>query len=79
MHRTTAKDMGDHWLLNGSKIFISGGGIADVYVVMAMTDKSKGNKGISYLHRRKRNAWIFQREERKQNGNSGIYRSRTGF
>ena len=47
MQQTTAKDMGDHWLLNGSKIFISGGGIADVYVVMAMTDKSKGNKGIS--------------------------------
>lgn len=47
MQQTTAKDKGDHWLLNGSKIFISGGGIADVYVVMAMTDKSKGNKGIS--------------------------------
>ena len=47
MQQTTAKDMGDHWLLNGSKIFISGGGIADVYVIMAMTDKSKGNKGIS--------------------------------
>lgn len=47
MQQTTAKDMGDHWLLNGSKIFISGGGIADVYVVMAMTDRSKGNKGIS--------------------------------
>ena len=47
MQQTTAKDMGDHWLLNGTKIFISGGGIADVYVIMAMTDKSKGNKGIS--------------------------------
>ena len=47
MQQTTAKDCGDHWLLNGSKIFISGGGIAEVYVVMAMTDKSKGNKGIS--------------------------------
>ena len=47
MQQTTAKDMGDHWLLNGPKIFISGGGIADVYVIMAMTDKSKGNKGIS--------------------------------
>ncbi|MCQ4638764.1 acyl-CoA dehydrogenase family protein, partial [Anaerovorax odorimutans] len=47
MQQTTARDMGDHWLLNGSKVFISGGGIAEVYVVMAMTDKSKGNKGIS--------------------------------
>jgi len=44
---TKAEDMGDHWLLNGSKIFISGAGIADVYVVMAMTDKSQGTKGIS--------------------------------
>lgn len=47
MQQTTAADGGDCWILNGSKIFISGGGIADVYVVMAMTDKSKGNKGIS--------------------------------
>ena len=45
--QTTAVDMGDHWLLNGSKIFISGGGIAEVYVIFAMTDKSKGNRGIS--------------------------------
>lgn len=38
---------GDEWVLNGSKIFISGGGIAEVYIIMAMTDKSKGTKGIS--------------------------------
>lgn len=44
---TTAIDQGDHWLLNGKKKFISGGGIADTYVIMAMTDKSKGTKGIS--------------------------------
>lgn len=44
---TIAVDMGDHWLLNGKKKFISGGGIADTYVVMAMTDKSQGTKGIS--------------------------------
>lgn len=47
MQQTKAQDMGDHWLLNGTKVFISGGGIADVYVIMAMTDKSKGTKGIS--------------------------------
>ena len=45
--QTKAKDAGDHWVLNGSKIFISGGGIADVYVIFAMTDKSKGTHGIS--------------------------------
>ena len=47
MQQTRAVDKGDHWVLNGSKIFISGGGIAEVYVIMAMTDKSKGNRGIS--------------------------------
>ncbi len=45
--QTRAVDKGDHWLLNGSKIFISSGGVADVYVILAMTDKSKGTKGIS--------------------------------
>ncbi len=45
--QTKAVDMGDHWLLNGSKIFISGGGLADVYIILAMTDKSKGTRGIS--------------------------------
>ena len=35
------------WLINGSKVFITGGGIASTYIIFAMTDKSKGNKGIS--------------------------------
>jgi butyryl-CoA dehydrogenase len=38
---------GDHYVLNGSKIFITNGGVADVFVIFAMTDRSKGNKGIS--------------------------------
>lgn len=44
---TIAEDHGDHWVLNGKKKFISGGGLADTYVVMAMTDQSKGTKGIT--------------------------------
>ena len=36
-----------HWVLNGSKTFITNGRIADTAVVMAVTDKSKGKKGIS--------------------------------
>ncbi|QOX64106.1 acyl-CoA dehydrogenase [Anoxybacterium hadale] len=47
MQQTKAEDKGDHWVLNGTKVFISGGGIADVYVIMAMTDRSKGTRGIS--------------------------------
>ena len=45
--QTKAVDKGDHWLINGAKVFITNGGFADVYVLMAMTDKSKGTKGIS--------------------------------
>ena len=47
MQRTIAEDKSDHWLLNGSKIFITNGEVADTYVVFAMTDKAAGNKGIS--------------------------------
>lgn len=45
--KTTAVLEGDHYVLNGSKIFITNAGPAEIYIVMAMTDKSKGNKGIS--------------------------------
>ena len=45
--QTKAVDAGDAWILNGSKCFITNGGYADVFIVMAMTDKSKGTKGIS--------------------------------
>lgn len=47
MQTTTAVDKGDYYLLNGSKIFITNGFYADVYIVFAMTDKSRGNKGIT--------------------------------
>lgn len=43
--QTRADDMGDHWLINGAKVFITNGGYADLFVVMAMTDKKKGTKG----------------------------------
>lgn len=45
--QTKAVLEGDHYVLNGSKIFITNGGQADTYIVFAMTDKSKGTKGIS--------------------------------
>lgn len=47
MQQTTAVDAGDKWILNGSKIFITNAGYANVYIIFAMTDKSLGTKGIS--------------------------------
>ncbi len=47
MQKTVAEDKGDHWVLNGSKIFITNAGFAHVFVIFAMTDKTLGNKGIS--------------------------------
>ena len=45
--QTTATLDGDNYILNGSKIFITNGGVADTFVVFAMTDKTKGTKGIT--------------------------------
>jgi alkylation response protein AidB-like acyl-CoA dehydrogenase len=47
--RTTAEDKGDHYLLNGTKNWITNGGSASVYLVMAQTDASKGSRGINTL------------------------------
>jgi len=47
--RTTAIDMGDHYLLNGTKNWITNGGSASTYLVMAQTDVAKGHKGINCL------------------------------
>ena len=43
--RTTAKRDGDEWVLNGTKVFISNGGIADVTVVVATVDPELGHRG----------------------------------
>jgi len=45
--KTTAKKEGDYYILNGLKHFITNGGEAQVYIVIAMTDKSKGARGAS--------------------------------
>ncbi|MEZ4806614.1 MAG: acyl-CoA dehydrogenase [Flavobacteriales bacterium] len=47
--RTTAVDMGDHYLLNGTKNWITNGGSASTYLVMAQTDAAKKHKGINCL------------------------------
>ena len=45
--RTTAVRKGDRWVLNGNKTFITNGHYADVSVIIAVTDKSKGTRGLS--------------------------------
>ena len=45
--KTVFEDKGDYYLVNGSKIFITNAGYADVFIVFGMTDKSLGNKGIT--------------------------------
>jgi alkylation response protein AidB-like acyl-CoA dehydrogenase len=47
--RTTAEDKGDYYLLNGTKNWITNGGIADTYLVIAQTYPEKGHKGINVL------------------------------
>ncbi|PNQ73464.1 acyl-CoA dehydrogenase [Hanstruepera neustonica] len=44
---TTAIDMGDHYVINGTKNWITNGGRSDVYLVIAQTDRDKGHRGIN--------------------------------
>jgi len=46
---TTAEDIGDYYLVNGTKNWITNGSSASVYIVMAQTDRSKGSRGINAL------------------------------
>ena len=47
--KTTALDKGDHYIINGTKNWITNGNSASVYIVIAQTDKEKGHKGINAL------------------------------
>ena len=68
--RTTAKQDGDHWVLNGSKAFISGAGTSDVYVVMARTG-ADGPKGIStFVVEKDTPGLSFGAQEKKMGWNS---------
>ncbi|MCL2562214.1 MAG: acyl-CoA dehydrogenase [Rikenellaceae bacterium] len=64
--QTTAVDMGDHWLLNGTKIFITNAGAAELFIIIAMTDKSQGMRGISaFIVERGYEGFEVGKEERK--------------
>lgn len=62
----TAVLEGDHYVLNGTKIFCTNAGFADIYVVFAMTDPSKGVKGISaFIVEKDTPGFNFMKQERK--------------
>ena len=64
--RTTAIDHGDHYILNGTKNWITNGGNASVYLVMAQTDVSKGSRGINaFIVERNRNGVSVGAKENK--------------
>lgn len=63
--RTTAVRDGDEYVLNGTKCFITNGALADMYIVFAYTDKSKGTKGISaFLVEKKHGVQVGKTEDK---------------
>lgn len=63
---TTAKKEGDHYILNGLKHFITNGGDAQIYVVIAMTDKKKGARGASaFIVEKDTPGFTFGKKEKK--------------
>ena len=64
--QTYAEKKDDHYLLNGSKIFITNAGPAEVYIVMAMTDKTVGTRGISaFIIEKGMEGFTIGKEEKK--------------
>jgi len=64
--RTEAKKMGDEYVLNGTKQWITNGGEADVYTVIAMTDRSKGGRGATgFIVEKGMDGFSFGKKEKK--------------
>ena len=71
--QTVAVLEGDHYVINGSKIFITNAGEAETYVIFAMTDKSKGVKGISaFIIEKGMPGFTFGKKEHKMGINTSI-------
>ncbi|MFB5086184.1 acyl-CoA dehydrogenase [Psychrobacillus sp. PGGUH221] len=72
--KTKAVLKGDHYVLNGSKVFITNGGEADINIVFASTDTSKGSKGITaFIVEKDTPGFIVGKDEEKM----GLHGSRT--
>jgi len=73
--KTTAKKDGDYYILNGTKHFITNGGDAQIYTVIAVTDKNRGPRGISaFILEKGAEGFTFGKKEEKL----GIRASTTG-
>ena len=72
--KTKAIQNGDHYILNGSKLFITNGGVADVYIVFAVTNSKLKTKGITaFIVEKNTPGLIFGKDEHKM----GLHGSRT--
>ncbi len=64
--RTTARKVGDEYILNGTKQWITNGGEAEIYSVIAMTDKSKGGRGATaFILEKGMEGFTFGKKEKK--------------
>ncbi|UJL46010.1 acyl-CoA dehydrogenase [Virgibacillus sp. NKC19-16] len=64
--KTAAKEDGNHYVLNGSKVWITNGGVADIYIVFAKTDADAKHKGISaFIVEKGTEGFTFGKKERK--------------
>ncbi|UOQ94984.1 acyl-CoA dehydrogenase [Halobacillus shinanisalinarum] len=64
--RTQAKLDGDHYVLNGNKVWITNGGVGDIYIVFAKTDQDAGSKGVSaFIVEKGTEGFTFGKKERK--------------
>ncbi len=64
--KTTAVEDGDYWVLNGTKQWITSGGEAEIYTIIAMTDKAKGARGASaFIVEKGDEGFNFGKKERK--------------
>ncbi len=64
--KTTAVEVGDYWVLNGTKQWITSGGEAEIYTIIAMTDKAKGARGASaFIVEKGDEGFSFGKKERK--------------
>ncbi|TYS85144.1 acyl-CoA dehydrogenase [Rossellomorea aquimaris] len=72
--KTKAEKRDDHYVLNGSKVFITNGGEADTYIVFAATDLSKGSRGVSaFIVEKDTPGLVIGKDEHKM----GLHGSRT--